>query len=82
MKWFTFAKLIHLFNLYINLHTFVFRYVRARATTLGGKCRMIHYYIMYNDTDLSGENIVLCNTEHCFYVDFRLCFVFKNIFKV
>lgn len=38
--------------------------------------------IMYNDTDLSGENIVLCNTEHCFYVDFRLCFVFKNIFKV
>lgn len=38
--------------------------------------------IMYNDTDLSGENIVLCNTEHCFYVDFILCFVFKNIFKV
>lgn len=37
--------------------------------------------IMYNGTDLSGENIVLCNTEHCFYVDFRLCFVFKNIFK-
>lgn len=79
-NWFIYS--IFISNAARSLHTFVFRYVRARATTLGGKCRMIHYYIMYNDTDLSGENIVLCNTEHCFYVDFRLCFVFKNIFKV
>lgn len=30
-----------------------FTHVRVRATTLGGKFRMIHYYIIYNDTDLS-----------------------------
>lgn len=43
---------------------------------------MIYYYIMYNDIDLFVENIVFCNIEYCFYVDFRFCFVFKNIFKV
>lgn len=78
MKWFTFAKLIHLFNLYIKCSSVPshirFSLCQSKSDNSG--------WIMYNDTDLSGENIVLCNTEHCFYVDFRLCFVFKNIFKV
>lgn len=81
MKWFTFAKLIHLFNLYIKCSSVPshirFSLCQSKSDNSGWKMQNV-----YNDTDLSGENIVLCNTEHCFYVDFRLCFVFKNIFKV
>lgn len=86
MKWFIFVKLIYLFNFYIKC-SLVFLYIcfllcQSKSDNFGWKMQNDLLLYLYNDIDLFGENIVFCNIEYCFYVDFRFCFVFKNIFKV